>query len=169
MKPCPDRHDTIILAAYGELDPEQRRDWEQHKAVCPGCRDEYEALLRLLGRIKESIPVPELSEKGASSILWSLKRESRKEREKPSWWKEWILRPGRLVPALATACLVLITLGWFGLDWVKDPGTAEEALGPIAENQAIVKDLEIIKNIEFLEEMDTVRELLDKLDQREAI
>ena len=169
MKPCPDRHDTIILAAYGELDPEQRRDWEQHKSVCPGCRDEYEALLGFLGRIRESIPVPELSEKRASSILWSVKRELRKEREKPSWWREWVLRPGRLVPALATACIVLITFGWFGLDLVRDPGIPEEAAGPIVENQAIVKDLEIIKNIEFLEEMDTVQELVDKLDQREAI
>jgi anti-sigma factor RsiW len=126
MKPCPDRQDTIILAAYGELDPEQRRDWEQHKTVCPGCRDEYEALLRLLGRIKESIPVPELSEKGASSILWSVKRELRREREKRSWWKEWILRPGRLVPALATACLVLITLGWFGVDLIQSPDTDQD-------------------------------------------
>jgi len=169
MEPCPDRRDTIILAAYGELDPEQLRDWEQHKTVCPGCRDEFGSLLRLLERIKESVPVPELPQKGASSILWSVKRELRREREKASWWKEWVLRPGRLFPALATACLLLITLGWFGLDWVKGPGTPEEAVGPIAGNQVMVKDLEIIKNIEFLEEMDTVQELVEKLDQREAI
>ena len=169
MKPCPDRHDTIILAAYGELDPEQRRDWEHHKTVCPGCRNEYDSLLRLLGRIKESIPVPELSEKGARSLLWAVKRELKREREKPSWWKEWVLRPGRLVPALATACLALIAFGWFGLDQIQSPDTDRDAPGPSVETQVVLKDLEIIRNIEFLEEMDTVQELVDKLDQREAI
>jgi hypothetical protein len=169
MKPCPDRHETIILAAYGELSPAERTDWERHKTTCPGCRDEYEALIRLLARIKESVPVPELSEKRAGSILWAVKQELRKEQEKTPWWKEWVVRPGRLVPALATACIVLITFGWFGLDWVKGPGTSQETVGPIVENQAMVKDLEIIKNIEFLEEMDTVQELVDKLDRKQAI
>jgi anti-sigma factor RsiW len=169
MKPCPDRHETIILAAYGELNPEQRRDWEQHRTACPGCRDEYDALLRLLGRIKESMPVPELSEKRASSILWSVKRELTREREKPLRWKEWLGRPGRLVPALATACIVLITLGWFGMNLIQSPATDRDPMGPIAENQAVLKDLEVIKNIEFLEDMDTLQELVTVLDRKEPI
>jgi hypothetical protein len=169
MKPCPDRYDTILLAAYGELNPEQRRDWEQHRTVCPGCRDEHEALLRLLGRIKESMPVPELSEQRARTILWSVKRESTKEKEKASWWKEWLVRPGRLVPALATACIILITFGWFGMDLIQSPDTDQDPMGPIAENQAVLKDLEVIKNIEFLEDMDTLQELVTVLDRNEAI
>lgn len=169
MKPCPDRHETILLAAYGELDPEQRRDWDQHKVACPGCRSEYEALLRLLGRIKESVPVPELSEKKASSILRSVKRELREKREKPSWWKEWFVRPNRLVPALATACVVMITFGWFGMNLIQSPDPDQEALGPGVENQVVLKDLEIIKDIEFLEEMDTLQELVTRLDRNESI
>jgi anti-sigma factor RsiW len=169
MKPCPDRHETILLAAYGELDPEQCRDWDQHKVACPGCRSEYEALLRLLGRIKESVPVPELSEKKASSILRSVKRELREKREKPSWWKEWFVRPNRLVPALATACVVLITFGWFGMNLIQSPDPDQEALGPGVENQVVLKDLEIIKDIEFLEEMDTLQELVTVLDRNESI
>jgi len=169
MKPCPDRHETILLAAHGELNPEQRRDWEQHKVACPGCRNEYEALLRLLGRIKEALPVPELSEKKASSILRSVKRELRKEREKAPWWKEWLVRPNRLVPALATACVVLITFGWFGVNLIQSPDTDQDALGPSVENQVVLKDLEVIKNIEFLEEMDTLQELVTVLDRNESI
>jgi anti-sigma factor RsiW len=169
MKPCPDHHETIVLAAYGELDPEQRQDWEQHKAACPGCRGEYEALLRLLGRIKERMPAPELSEKRASSILWSVKRELRGKGGKRSRWKEWLLRPSHLVPALATACLVLITFGWFGMNLIGSPDADREALGPSAENQVVLKDLEVIKNIEFLEEMDTLQELVTVLDRQEAI
>jgi hypothetical protein len=169
MKPCPDRHETIVLAAYGELSPAELTDWERHKTACPGCREEYEALLRLLARVKESMPVPELSEKRATSILWSVKQAMQKERPKPSWWKPWLASPGRLVPALATACIVLITFGWFGLNWVKGLGTPQEAAGPLVENQAMVRDLEVIKNIDFLEEMDTVQELVDKLDRKQAI
>jgi predicted anti-sigma-YlaC factor YlaD len=169
MKPCPDRHDTILLAAYGELSPAERTVWEKHATACPGCREEYEALLRLLGRIKAAMPVPELSEKRASSILWSVKQELRKELEKASWWKEWLARPGRLVPALATACIVLITFGWFGMDLIQSPDTDRDSMGPIAENQTVLQDLEIIKNIEFLEEMDTVQELVTVLDRNESI
>ena len=169
MKPCPDRHETILLAVYEELNPEQRRDWEQHRNACPGCRGEYEALLRLLGRIKESMPVPELSPERAGAILWSVKRELKEAREKPSWWKQWLLRPSRLVPALATACLVLITFGWFGMNLMESPDADREALGPTAENQLVLKDLEVIKNIEFLEEMDTLQELVTVLDRQEAI
>ena len=169
MKACPDRYDTILLAAYGELDPEQRRDWEEHRTACPGCRDEYQAVLSLLGRIKESMPVQELSEKTARSILWSVKQELGKEREKASWWKQWLVRPGRLVPALATACLVLITFGWFGMNLIQSPDTDQDSLGTIAENQAVVKDLEVIKNIEFLEDLDTLQELETVLDRNESI
>jgi len=169
MKACPDRYDTILLAAYGELDPEQRRDWEQHRTACTGCSDEYQAVLRLLERIKESMPVPELSEKRASSILWSVKRELRKERDKPSWWKEWLVRPGRLVPALATACIVLITFGWFGMDLIQSPDTQQDSMGPSVENQAVVKDLELIKDIDFLEDLDTLQELVTVLDRNESI
>ena len=169
MKACPDRYDTILLAAYGELDPEQRRDWEEHRTACPGCRDEYQAVLSLLGRIKESMPVPELSEKSASSILWSVKQELAKENAKPSWWKEWLVRPGRLVPALATACVVLITFGWFGMNLLERPDTDRDSVGPGVENLAVLKDFEIIKDIDFLEDLDTLQELVTVLDRNESI
>jgi len=162
MKPCLDRVEMILLAAYGELDPEQRQDWEQHRTACPGCRGEYETLLRLLGRIKESMPVPELSEKGASSILWSLKRELRKEREKPSWWKQWLVRPSRLVPALATVSIVLITLGLFGPKLTEKPSPPQTV--PDVENEVVIKDLDVLTNLDFLEDMDTLQELLNVLD-----
>jgi len=165
MKPCPDRHETILLAAYGELGPEQRQDWEQHKTACPGCRSEYEALLRLLGRIRESMPVPELSEKRASSILWSVKRELRKERGKPSWWKQWLVRPSRLVPALATASIVLITFGLFGPKLTEK--TSPPATVTDVENEVVIKDLDVLTNLDFLEDMDTVQELLNVLDHNE--
>jgi len=165
MKPCPDRHEMILLAAYGELDPEQRQDWEQHRTACPGCRVEYEALLGLLARIKESMPVPELSEKRASSILWSVKRELRKEGEKPSWWKQWLLQPGRLVPALATLSIVLITFGLFGPNFTEKSSPPQTV--PDVENEAVIKDLDVLTNLDFLEDMDTVQELLNVLDHNE--
>jgi peptidoglycan/LPS O-acetylase OafA/YrhL len=115
------------------------------------------------------MPVPELSEKSATSILRSVKRELRKEREKAPWWKQWLVRPSRLVPALATACIVLITFGWLGMNLTQGPETDLDTLGVSAENQAVLKDLEIIKNIEFLEEMETLQELVTVLDRNESI
>jgi len=163
MKPCPDRHETILLAVYEELNPEQRRDWEEHRKACPGCRGEYEALLRLLGRIKESMPVPELSQERANSILWSVKRELKKAQEKPRWWKQWLVRPSRLVPALATVCIALITIGLFGPNFTEKsspPKTVQDV-----ESETVIKNLDILTNLDFLEDMDTIQELSNVLDQ----
>jgi hypothetical protein len=163
MKPCPDRYETMMLAAYGELNPEQQRDWEQHTAACPGCRKEYDALVRLLGQLKESMPVPELSKKTADSILRSVKQELRKKREKPSSWKEWLVRPNRLVPALATASVVLITFGLFGPNFTEKPSPPKTEV----ESEAVIKDLDVLTNLDFLEDMDTLQELLNVLDHNE--
>jgi hypothetical protein len=165
MKPCPDRHDKILLAVYGELNPEQQQDWEEHRSACPGCREEHEALLRLLGRIKESVPVPELSEKKASSILRSVNQELRKKREKPSRWKEWLVQPARLVPALATASVVLIAFGLFGPNFT-DKSSPPQTVTDV-ESEFVVKDLDVLTNLDFLEDMDTVQELLNVLDHNE--
>ena len=165
MKPCPDRHETILLAVYDELDPEQRRDWEEHKNACPGCRGEHEALLRLLGRIRESMPVPELSQERASSILWSVKRELKEAREKPSWWKLWLVRPSRLVPALATVSIVLITFGLFGPNFTEKSSPPKAV--PDAESEIVIKNLDILTHLDFLEDMDTIQELSNVLDHNE--
>jgi hypothetical protein len=165
MKPCPDRFDTLMLAAYEELNPEQLRDWEEHKASCPGCRREYEALLRLLGRIKESLPVPALSEKTASSIVRSVKQELGKERGESSRWKEWLGRPNRLVPALATASVVLITFGLFGPNFTEKSSPPQGVMD--VDNDFVVKDLDVLTNLDFLEDMDTLQELLNVLDRNE--
>ncbi|MCU0597531.1 MAG: hypothetical protein MUC98_18990 [Desulfobacterota bacterium] len=163
MKPCPDRYETMMLAAYGELNPEQQRDWNQHTAACPGCRKEYDGLVRLLGQIKESMPVPKLSESKASDLLRAVKQELRKERQKRSWWKEWLARPNRLVPALATASVVLITFGLFGPNFTEKPSPPKTDV----ENEAVIQNLDVLTNLDFLEEMDTLQELLNVLDRNE--
>lgn len=165
MKPCPDRDEMIALAAYGELDSKKRMDWEQHKAACSGCRGEFEALLRLLGRINESMPVPKLSEKRADSILWSVKSALRKEREKPSWWKQWLVRPSRLVPALATAALVLITFGLFQPNFTQKSSPSQSVMD--VDNEVVLKDFDVLTNLDFLEDLDTLQELLNVLDHSE--
>lgn len=165
MKPCPERHDMILLAAYEELDPGQKKDWEEHKSVCPECRGEYEALLRLLGRVKESMPVPELSEQRAGSILQAVKKEMRKERREPSHWKQWLVRPSRLVPVLATASVVLITFGLVGPDFTEKASPPQTVVD--AENEAVIKNLDVLTNLDFLEDMDTLQELMSVLDHNE--
>jgi hypothetical protein len=165
MKPCPDRHETIVLAAYGELDPEQRQDWEQHSTACPGCRGEYESLLRLLGRIKESMPVPALSEQRVGALLRSVKQALKTGQEEPSRWRQWLVRPSRLVPVLATASVILITLGLFGPNFTEKPSPPQTVTD--VENEAVIKDLDVLTNLDLLEDMDTLQELMNVLDHNE--
>jgi hypothetical protein len=153
----------MMLAAHGELKPEQQRDWERHVEACPGCHGEYEGLICLLGGIKESMPVPQLSEFKANAILRSVKQEMSRETEKSSWWKNWLRRPNRLVPALATASVVLITFGLFGPNFPEKPSPPKTDV----ENESVIKDLDVLTNLDFLEDMDTLQELLNVLDHNE--
>jgi hypothetical protein len=169
MKVCPHLQETLWLDVYGELDADARPAWEQHLKSCTGCREERQRLLRLLQRIREEMPPPDLSPDEARALSWSIKR-GLNNLEATNWWRKGILfRPNRLVPALAAACLLIVALGWFTMHEFQMPSTFRSILGFDSKEQTIVKDLEVIKNLELLEEMDTLEKLVQVVDQKDVI
>ena len=164
MKPCPHHKETLWLDVYGELDPNERPAWEKHLETCEGCRQERAQLLRLLQTVKVSMPSPALSREKAETLISSITRKLRSEREETWGRKRLWGMPNRFIPALAAASILIVALGWFGMKGFRSPSSIRSLSNLKSEELILVKDLDIIKNLELLEEMDTLRKLVQVVD-----
>jgi len=169
MEPCQDYKERLLLNAYGELDQKGRLALEEHLRVCEGCRRERERVSLLLERMKETMPSHELSTAQSRELTDSIMRKLG-EKQRKSWWQKWDLTGGyRLIPALAAACLIIVTLGWFSLKVLNPTPSSQPILGQNGEVSLITEDMEVIENLEFLEEMDILDKLVERVDDRNLL
>jgi len=165
MVSCHNQKENLVMYVYGELDSNSGREIEDHLAKCKDCRLEYEQLLSLLGNIKEAVSSPELSPKQVNSLVANIKWKLN-DRRKEKWWRRYLdFRPARMITAIAAACILIIVAGIIG--YVKNTDTNE--FQPVAgrQNKGVMlsdTDLEIIKNLEFLKEMDAIQKLSQVVD-----
>ena len=169
MKACPNHQETLWLDVYGELDPMKRSVWERHLETCTGCREERQRLLGLFDLVRDEMGAPLLSPKKASALSWSIKRGLKERLATARWWKGLLGMPNRLIPAVAAVSLIIVALGWFAINKVQSPTLLQNLSGLKSEEQMVVKDLEVIDNLELLEEMDTLRKLVQVVDNRDII
>ena len=169
MIACPNHQETLWLDVYGELDPIKRSVWERHLETCTGCREERQRLLGLLGLVRDEVGPPLLSPNKVSALSWSIKRGLREQRATTRWWKGLLGVPNRLIPALAAVALLIVAVGWFATNKVQSPSSLQNLSGLKSEEQMVVKDLEVIDNLELLEEMDTLWKLVQVVDNRDII
>ena len=165
MEACHHQKKNIVLFAHGELDSNSGKEIENHLARCTSCRTEYQQLLSLLGNIKETVSSPELSPNQVNSLVTNIKWQL-KDRQKEKWWRRYLeFRPARMIPAIATACILIITAGIIG--YLKFNDTNEFQPVAIQQNEESMlsdTDLEIVKNLEFLKEMDAIQKLSQVVD-----
>ena len=122
-----------------------------------------------LDQIKEAVPSPELSSARSRELTNFIGRKIREKHEK-SWWRKWDVTGGRrLIPALAAACLIMVALGWFSLKSLNHSPPSQALLGQGANYPLIAEDMEVIENIEFLEEMDILDQLVERVDNRSVL
>jgi hypothetical protein len=165
MASCHNQKENLVLYVYGELDSNSGREIEGHLATCKDCRLEYERLSSLLGNIKEAVASPELSPKQVNSLVANIKWRLN-DRRKEKWWHRYFdFRPARMITAIAAACILIVVAGIIG--YVNNTGTDE--FQPIAgrQNKGVIlsdTDLEIVKNLEFLKEMDAIQKLSQVVD-----
>jgi hypothetical protein len=165
MKPCSDYQETLLLDVYGELNPAERRAWENHLGTCEHCHKEKEQLLRLLKTIKTALPAPTLSPDKIAEHVRAIQRKLKEEANLPWWRKVRFRLPQRLIPALTTACLLLIVISWFGLKEFKKFGILSTAPQTTSEEQINRNDLEVVENLDFLKEMGDIEKLVKHLDK----
>lgn len=165
MEACHHQKKNIVLFAHGELDSNSGKEIENHLARCTSCRTEYQQLLSLLGNIRETVSSPELSPNQVKSLVTNIKWQL-KDRQKEKWWRRYLeFRPAHMIPAIATACILIITAGIIG--YLKFNDTNEFQPVAIQQNEESMlsdTDLEIVKNLEFLKEMDAIQKLSQVVD-----
>jgi hypothetical protein len=165
VEACHNQKEKLVLYAYGELDTNSGKEIEDHLAICEPCRREYQSLLSLLGKIRETNTPPELIPQQVRSLVTDIKWHLN---NKPvdKWWRRHLaIRPSRLLPAIATACILIITAGIFGHYKMNET----RKLQPYADNQSEElmlsdRELEIVKNLELLKEMDAIQKLSRVVD-----
>ncbi|GBC62866.1 hypothetical protein DENIS_3850 [Desulfonema ishimotonii] len=167
MKPCPEYRKILWLDVYGELASRDRLRWEHHLETCPACREERAKTLRLIYSARQTAPAPEIparqTEAMTRSIMAALDRQTKKS--------GWLNRPARLIPSLVAACLIMVvagTIGWFGT--AKSPffHTGSQTISRLSpDEKLLLKDFEVISNLELLEEFEALEKLVEAVDPAE--
>jgi anti-sigma factor RsiW len=169
MNGCPDRYENILLDIYGELDSSQRYSLVQHLAACQGCREEHQKVLQLVEQIRGGFRAMVLSEDKAKALSSSIRRKLLEEKAPRPFWKGF-LSPSSLVPGLAAACIVIVSVGWFSLRMVSHaPSQDPHARNAIQEEQVSPNDMEVISNLDLLEELDVLKILVHVVDGKETL
>jgi anti-sigma factor RsiW len=166
MEACREHKESLLLDVYGELGFKERAEWGRHLEDCPGCREERRKMLRFLGRIKESTLAPGLSPDKADALSRAVRGRLSGREADPTWWDRMVPFPAHALAAVATACCVLVLSGWLALKWLETPFRGPGNAGEIQLSQT---DLEVIRNLELLEELETLRKLVNVVDHNDAI
>lgn len=164
MKACTDRDEMLLLDVYGELGEVERAAWERHLQQCPGCREERQKMLRLIDRIRKEMPAPALSPEKASALSRSIRTRLRGQETRSRWWERMVPASSRTLAAAAAACCVVVLSGWLALKWFEEPSPHA---GPQTEARISGQDLEIIENLDILEDLETLRKLVQVVDHRD--
>jgi hypothetical protein len=160
MKPCVKYQKGYWLDAYGELEPEARRDLARHLAACPGCRHERNALLDLIGRAVRTHPIPVLTLDESARLTGNIMRALETSNARRAWWRPGFFRPTfGWAHLAAAACLILAVIGGFWA-WQGANTPFRTAAGPSMEEQVLVEDLEVIENLDLLEEFEELEKLV---------
>jgi hypothetical protein len=161
MQACRTHNETLMLDVLDELtNPRVRRDWEGHLASCLGCRTEKARMLHLLGQVRASGSPPELSDAEAQRMVGAVSRELRNRPGRVASRSDWSFR---LAPALAAACVLIITVmaGY----WFKDSFFgAGRNFDLASEPQLEAPDLDVVKHLDLLRDMDTIEKLIQIVD-----
>jgi hypothetical protein len=64
---------------------------------------------------------------------------------------------------------MIVALGWFSISKLQGPSSFENLSSLPSNEKMFVKDLEVIDNLDLLEEMDTLKKLVQVVDNRDII
>ena len=169
MKPCKDMEEILWLDVYGELPSGELSAWQNHLEVCEGCRKERERLRRLIHRMREIMHSPEVSRREQTTLINAVRRQLKEDRERGRWLAGLMRRPMKAIPAMTAACLLIAALGWFGLKEFETSLHGPDTAGRPSEQQMIARNVDILKNLELLEEMDTIEKLVRLDDEKDVM
>jgi len=164
MNTCEKYEETLWLDVYGEIPPEKSAELKHHINACAACRGKAGQLHTLIQTVRESVPLTALSAWESENMLLTVMRSLKKENK--GWHGFPAFFQSSFVPALLTACLLVFFTGWLGLREWQEPSQVHTANMLKAEEMQIIKNYEMISNLELLEDMDDVEKLVRTVDQK---
>lgn len=168
MQACSNRMEILMMDVHGELDPGDRVDWEHHLETCQGCRRERDRMLNTIREMKEAMKVPELPPERAEALISALRREVGGA-SKGHWWRKTFFgeRVG-MIPALATACILFVILGFYGYRMLMVPTELQFVRDHSGVGQSMQQDFDVIANLELLRSMDAIEKLVTIVDDKKG-
>lgn len=153
---------------YQDLSPGLRSRLRRHLAACPACRQERSRMGRILDAAREGAPGAELAPAAAEAMTRSITDTLRRNGDRGGWRQRLGLGSRTPFPTLAATGLALLLLVWGGIrfDFGGSPVSTGIRLSR-TEQTLLQEDYEVIRNLDLLEEMDTMEKLVQVVDQRE--
>ena len=151
MKPntmgCKWCRERMQAFARNRLSEADRREFEEHAALCPACREELaqeQALERLLNTWEAPEPSPDFETPVVAGLA--------EDREVHAWWRNFIpARPWQWV--LVAGALLLLVIGVLGVSRLRVPDTW---LGAPRMELILAQDRELLQELELLEILDVL-------------
>ncbi len=164
MQACQGHQHTLWLDVYGELTPQQGRDWENHLKTCAPCRAERQRMRDLVSEMKQAAQPLQMTASETESLISRIVRKQSRRR----WWFPNTDRPiERWIPGFATATVLLVALGILAYRWLlPSNGVQPLVLDPV-QNQMIARDFEVIQNLDMLKDMDALQKLIKIVDNNQ--
>lgn len=164
MKPCANHRETLMLDVYGELGPKARPAWEAHLEACEGCRREHLRMKRFLGNLKSAMEPPKLSDRQAGEGVRAVRIRLMDARKAP-WWRNVLsFRPSILVPAAVALCALFLAITMVDMESLMTSVGMRTASRLDVMEEIRSEDLEVIKNLDLLREMDSLGKLVHVVD-----
>ena len=161
---CQEIKKLIPIYLDKELEAKERQQVMEHLSVCPACQKEFEAFEKswaMLGELDDIRPEP-----GFVGRFWTRLALEQSWQGKVSEAVKNGLFKRRLVPALVTACIVVI-MGSFVLHDYFQIQSTDQMLSSLSwEDLAMVENIELAENLDLIEEMDFLEdlEIIENLD-----
>jgi hypothetical protein len=153
------------MDVFGELDSTELKNWQEHLKACQGCREERERLERLFEEAKGTFEMPAVSSDEVHLFSDNLSERIIANRGKGRRFLDLFKSPYRLIPAAVMATFIFIAVGWFGLKKSDTPLSPTNMANLEKEDRMIAKDLDILRNMEFLIAMDDLQKLISAVDE----
>ena len=157
--------ETLMLDVYGELGPEARSAWEGHLKTCEACRRERLRVQRLAGDLKRAAGPPNLSHQQVAEGVRAVRRRLVDAREE-AWWRKMLhVSPARLVPAAVALCALVLAVTVVDRETIRTSIGIRTASQPEIGEPIESEDLELIRHLDLLKEMESLGKLVQVVEQ----
>jgi hypothetical protein len=161
---CKEYHESLMLDVMGEPDPDKGLHWQAHLNGCEACHSERMRLTTLLEEMKKNASPPRLPEAGVESFAQRISWTLRNERIQAGLKQQPRATIVRRIPAMVALCILLV-FGTFL--WYRGEGRlfrSEQAGDRRAEMALPKQDQDVIKNLDMLRDLETIRMLVQTID-----